>query len=690
MNQALATFEHGIESLPPDAAASEHSVATPETADTPKGDLERAGALFDMLKNDEREGDPDAVVEDLVHSAGEFYTQHQSNEALKEATIADEVGAFQILNGGDSDDTARALAEGPHEPLEEALTEMHEADPSGEAVRAITEAIDTAEQAISTEKEPSPVEALVARLQLQRQRVGAYNSELKRYEESRRKGINAESPESVWYDGADIKKVHEMLKDDAVSAQDSVRLLEELHDLTAHTAQLETINSRLFTPGEKQTRADERTNEIMTNYMNTVPATKFKDMLSLPTDKRGRLAHILKKLNAPAGMRRFNREMDVKFRARIGGYDSVREYYRASTAGETSAGDLTYLDALADLGPESTESQKNEFGFEFLVNNLGLSWEYSDEMMVAMHGRVREEGMLDLSLHKMRGELERISGAVEQYGAEKIERLRQECGIVNVGEMSLSQLDRMIRLVDQDSALIEDLASKEVCVIFRDATSDWNGAFAGINNEYETNQGSTLVFEVSNLKRSDSQLKDQIGLLRSLGIQPAVLIIAGHGEPGAVHMGDGVLIPHELLRREQPENASTFAETDLDLLIDDMKPDRDGNCTVIYESCSQGGALIDEDDTTLTRTAKVARDASPGKTFQIYGTKKPNNIRRDEYGDLVDEFDHQRIGRVIVGESGAIYSHDSTEPPRLPMFRTEVPDFRVEKPTEIEEARYAA
>ncbi len=700
MNQALADFEHGIESLPPDVVASEHNLATPETVDTPRGDLEKAGALFDMLKDDKGEGGPDAAVGDLVQSAGEFYTQHQSDEALEEAAIADEVGAFQILNGGDSDDTAKALAESPHEPLEGALKEMHEADPSGEAIKVITEAIDHAEhQETSIEKEASPTDSLVARLQLQRQRVGVYNSELKRYEESRQKGIHVEPPESVWYDEADIKKVHEMLKDDAVSAPDSVRLIDELYNVTSHTAQLETINSRLLSSGEKQAKADERTNEIMTNYMNTVPFLKFKEMRALRSDQRGRLTHILQKLDTPVGMRRFNREMDVKFRARIGGFGSVKEYYQACKTRETSANDLTYFDTLADLGPESTDSEKSDFGFEFLANEMGLSSTLSSEMMVAMYGRASEkagptddERVRSLSLDRVRYELEKVAKAVDQVGAEKIERLRTECGMVNVGEMSPDQLDRMVRLMDRDPLLIQELQSKEVCAILKDATSDWNGAFRGMSKEYETNQGSTLVFEVSNLKSSDRQLQDQIGLLRSLGIRPAVLVIAGHGKPGALRLGDGVLIPHtdELIQDEQLEGATTLAETGLDQLIADMKPDRDGNCTVIYKSCSQGGALSNEDDSTLTRTAKVVRDTAPGKTYQIYGTKRPNNIRPDEYGDIHDSVNGQRITRVIVGESGAIYSHESDQSPRLPMFQTEVPDYRVEKPTVVQEAEYAA
>lgn len=131
-------FEAEVAAMPDTSENGDDSV---ETLETPKSDLEKAGEVFGMVK--ELGGDTDATMADLVRSANEFAEVNtDSPEASDEAKIADEAAAYKILEGGDTDDTARTLGEQPLPPLETALSEIAEADSSGEAIQTIVRVLD--------------------------------------------------------------------------------------------------------------------------------------------------------------------------------------------------------------------------------------------------------------------------------------------------------------------------------------------------------------------------------------------------------------------------------------------------------------------------------------------------------------------------------------------------------------------
>ena len=146
MNEtSLERFEAEIAAMPD---VSENG-GDSEVLATPKSDLEKASEVFGMVEK--LDGDSDAHMADLVRSANEFAAAHPgSDEASAGATIADAAGALNILEGGDIGDTAQTLGEQPLPPLEAALSEISAADPSGEAIYKITEAIDEAEAKLAS------------------------------------------------------------------------------------------------------------------------------------------------------------------------------------------------------------------------------------------------------------------------------------------------------------------------------------------------------------------------------------------------------------------------------------------------------------------------------------------------------------------------------------------------------------
>lgn len=599
----------------------------PEALDTPKSDLEKAGEVFGVVEG--LGGDVDAHMADLVTSAGVFAAAKPGDEeAYHETVIVDEAGAFQILKGGDSDDTAEALGEQPVEPLGEALAEIAQSDPSGEAVKVVAEAIDKAKGVEPCESRLGlGVQAIIEDLRLQRERVGYSYSQRDAYE------VN-----QVHYENGGLARVEQALRDPGLDVTSKAALIDELYNVRQH--QVEMFIDRYDPEPELMVESAE---SRMYWLFNDLPASQLKEMMGLPAVDKKRVGYILNKLIAECERR--NPLRAKLLRARSEGYDTVTDKFAAIEAGNIKDDSITRLDTLVERDPSKEALRIEDTVVDFLAKDHGLPLVQATEMVVAMRGRCSHPVSDGVSAERrlvpnlLQAEALRIKAAIEEVGIQKVMELRETCGIVNIAELSLQQLDRMARFVDSDGALLEELRQKEVCVILRDATHDWNGGYRGMNKTYETTDGATLIFEVSTLMDEGNQVASFVDILDKAKIRPSVLVVAGHGRAGAVFMGTSrkALIP--VVPRLSPPQAEkryvTFAETRLDTLIGNMKPDRDGNCSIIYKSCSQAAALAHEDDSTLTRTAEVAKKAGEGKVYQVFGTRGSSNVRRDEYGDLV-------------------------------------------------------
>lgn len=318
----------------------------------------------------------------------------------------------------------------------------------------------------------------------------------------------------------------------------------------------------------------------------------------------------------------------------------------------------------------------------------GLSGHHMSRIIQGFDGRAREhtgdeeEGAkpnsLDSELVAM--ELRRFEEAEQRIGIDNIMLLYKELGIVNIGELSEAQQERMVRFAHGDEALLEELRTHDVCVIVRDATSDYNGALAGTYYSFETKDDSALIFEISDLV-VDNQFKKVYASLQERGIHPAAYVFAGHGKPGNISFGNGTITAFksnfEISSLPLPAKNETPSEELFRAFFSLMKPGEDGTRNIIFCSCSQG-SLYDERDSTLTQAARVANEMVPGGDIHVYGNEHENNIRNMHgAGTIFDSFSHgkvqspendQNMTEVHVGRYGGIYTTNTNPAVHLPMF----------------------
>ncbi|MES2630891.1 MAG: hypothetical protein V4611_02960 [Patescibacteria group bacterium] len=398
--------------------------------------------------------------------------------------------------------------------------------------------------------------------------------------------------------------------------------------------------------------------------------------------------------------------------AQIQGFRTVKEKYDAMINGEIPEEDgfleKGYLEVIfSGRGFELEPTEATNTSIDYLSEHLGLPEGLSSEIFLSIQSKVTRDyrqfeksdaEIPTASKSRLQQELSNIGEKINSIGAENAARLRNECGIVNFGELSTDQLDRMVRFIDNDPELTQELSSREVCVVIRDATSDWNGAFKDSYKTYEPEDGVMLAFEISSMAESGKQMREISQLLIDRGIDPSVLVIAGHGSPGLVQFGDGLLLAREPKYSPQ-EEYSTIENSGLGDLMGSMRPDRDGNSHIIYHSCSSGGTFNEsfaeplmpdnpalaplqstEDlelaeqqlgarptaESTLAYTARIAHKLNPNTTYQVSGVDRPSNMRVDVEGKL--RYRDHVATRIIAPEGSDEQYRLYDESVSIPMF----------------------
>ena len=437
---------------------------------------------------------------------------------------------------------------------------------------------------------------------------------------------------------------------------------------------------------ESDSLADDAVAEMM-YCLPDMSAERMKALLGLPEAERGKLDDIVM---AAIGI--FHREADkasdmhgrlyfLRQAANMQGYARLTEKRWAIARGEIADDGLKKSDVILDEWGDTPlmDTQK----IWTVLEDIGVP--SPEEAITAMYERLKNpaEGSGDspdcLDAKKTKAWLMGLASKMMHIGPENAKLLREKCGFVNFADMPNELLDRMVRFAKGDEALMEYLHSKEVAVVIKDASNDYNGAFRNIYDKYETTDGATLVFEVPAVhdtlpahRQVANTIFDMYYLLRQYDIDPSLLVVAGHGQVGSIDMGGAEI---------GTGGGLPLRESGLLPIMQHMKPDRDGNCSIVFDSCSQdapgdGG----EDDTTLTQTAIDIQNtleeagASPLGTYKVYGVNMPYQSRLFEGGVMVAmaSDDSVRVGRVIVTESGKILRHLRDENDRdtilLPML----------------------
>ncbi len=340
------------------------------------------------------------------------------------------------------------------------------------------------------------------------------------------------------------------------------------------------------------------------------------------------------------------------------GFSSFYEQHQAVRSGEARAD--AFYDELDTIVEPDKAGLYGSRAVEFL-QEFGFAPVDAITTVQAMRGRITLHDKTTVNPYLLHQEMTTIRDTVSELGVDTLDALRQTCGIVNVSQYSTEQLGRMARYVDADPGLLGEMEQGDVAVVFRDATSDWNGAFESIGELYEASTSSTTVlfFEIASMRDQAQQLKAQQHLIEERGTKPSVLVIAGHGAPGKIKMGDGAIAIRS-------EDGVSLKDIGLGGMIANMQPDRDGNCTIIFESCSQAKSMGDRDDTTLIRTAEIAQASKPeGSAVHVYGLAEDAGMALNN-GVLSAAKKDLDLSRVTVGRYGTVTSTGATNASILP------------------------
>lgn len=593
----------------------------------------------------------DETVAALIRSAEDS----KDPEALTQAIGAGVVEIATNSSFGESalDDTARELNDIPLEELGDALKKLEQefGAHGSEVIGSVLTTLD------SLNHHDNLPEAMVGE-----NRGEAAAVEIKKSPASEAIDALNEMPlDGTHYE--EIMKATELLKDESVDLQEKARLFSTLYAVEMQLASVTSSNDTepKFSPEDIAVKKTIYAQLLLTQ----TPPKILKQMLALP-DSDGAWINTICKKTLEAVPEKSRTSLEV----RLQGYDSVYQKYIAAKYGlDTEGPTISTLEALG--GAEDVRIIQ-KLSMDYLTNELGLPQSFSLDIYEALKGRARApfSEKIDPSGGGAREELQKVSDILKEVGPEGVATLREKCGIVNVGELSKDQAHRMINFSEGDPALLEKLHQTEVCVILRDATSDWNGAFKGINQTYETTDGATLVFEISSMKNQAAELKSYIDKLRQNEIHPSAVVIAGHGLPGSIRIGDGDLlsIPHGV-----EEGVSVPLEkSGLTDLLSTMKADREGNCHVVFCSCSQAKpvpGVASEANTTLARAAELIQEKHPSNDaeYRLYGTAQESKLRVYNGALLDTSSSDAETVRIDVDEDGAIHN-TRIKKADIPMF----------------------
>lgn len=455
------------------------------------------------------------------------------------------------------------------------------------------------------------------------------------------------------------------LTNSETTPEESVSIFDEIYALDDKMAAVMTgfANEKNSLPADEAAKMQDKwMSHLLGQCVQELTPDIIGKFLSLPVANRGKFESVRQAIiDEPNAHTK-------QLVSRLEGYTTLRKKWEHQQSGHIETNQpITRLDTYDDLDPNTSDDERSRWAHEYMVDYLGMSDYSAAELTVAMEGRVsrtpldgqRSQYLDCIVPAKHRDELERVTAIVEAVGIETVRKLRAECGIVNIGELSVEQAERMNKFIDRDPNLLADLLEKEVCLVLSDATSDWNGAFHKLYTQYETTDAATLVFELAKGYNTEEDINRYKTMLEERGMQASVVVVAGHGLPGSLKMGDVNLLPTEpnITPDGSDRKIATLESSGIKDMMLNMKPDRDGNCTIIFESCSQDAPLRHDDDTVLTRTAlELGSDDRHRSTTHIYGITAPSKMLINQSGVL---YNHRGtdVRRVVVTESGKVYRH---------------------------------
>ena len=149
MTQDMPDFEREMSPVP---AGSEHEPPAPERVDSSAENIATAENVLSVVANAPGEDTIGERIAEIAADASKFSKEHPTPETEGEAVVLADAEALAALKGEDgTGEAARDLGESPQLPA--VLRDFAELDPTHEAPRAITRAIDDAELSKMTDNQ---------------------------------------------------------------------------------------------------------------------------------------------------------------------------------------------------------------------------------------------------------------------------------------------------------------------------------------------------------------------------------------------------------------------------------------------------------------------------------------------------------------------------------------------------------
>ncbi len=220
----------------------------------------------------------------------------------------------------------------------------------------------------------------------------------------------------------------------------------------------------------------------------------------------------------------------------------VQKLLREPKATEIMIDALTVdRDWLKNIAPTDETRAKRDYADRLLGERVGLPKNLRDEILFASYARTSNGKTGEVNSAKLRSHLKLVAQRTEELGVDKVEKLREKTGIVNLEYYTKDDLELMSviakdehEMTDADREVIKHLQDGDVTVVFTDAKGGYNEAFRSISHKYGTPSKRTLFFEIND----KSDFADHMVRLRRLRVKPSTCVMVAHGAPGLMAVGN--------------------------------------------------------------------------------------------------------------------------------------------------------
>jgi hypothetical protein len=278
------------------------------------------------------------------------------------------------------------------------------------------------------------------------------------------------------------------------------------------------------------------------------------------------------------------------------------------------------------LAPAEVSTAKRDWGDRFLGSVAGLPKDQRDELQFAAYARTANPKTGLVSEVDLRNLLITTFNNVRSLGLPKVKQLREQAGIVNLDYYQAHSLQLLSALIEGDPAVVDHFKAGDTTVALVDAKGDYNGALRSTAHDFSVDSLRSIVFEVN----QPSDYYRRMILLNRLGIKPATLVIAAHGKPGVITVGQGETAFNLVndLKSEaagvQPNQLPVAAAKGMSRLIRTMMQDSRG---------------IDDDPSAAGRRRLILKSCSQAKPVEVTRYyQEPGHGLRGLWNSLTDNF----------------------------------------------------